>query len=263
MKTLDNRVAVITGASQGQGAAEASLFAKNGAAVALCDVADNGGESIAKEIRAEGGVAKCFHLDVSKEIEWQKLACELKSWQGRVDVLINNAGIIGRKGIIATDTQEWERVLSVNLLGPFLGMKYMAPLMRDSGGGSIVNIASVAGMIGYYDAAYTASKWGLRGLSRTAALELAAWNIRVNVISPGLIVSPMNASMPFIENVRRSIPRGVAGTPEDVAKIALFLASDDSNFINGEDITADGGMMAGSVLWRPLVEAGVISELPP
>jgi len=248
MNRLKNKVALITGASSGQGAQEALLFASEGAAVAICDIQDSAGEALALRIQSEGGEARYWHLDVTSESEWKTVASSVFEWKERLDVLVNNAGVIIRKGILDTEIEDWQRLLAINLTGAFLGIKICAPKMAKSRGSSIMNISSIAGHTGYYDAAYAASKWALRGLTKTAAMEFADKGIRVNAICPGLIVTPLNEGLPHVEVFRKMIPQGRVGRPQDVAQLALFLASDESGYITGEDILIDGGFTAGAAV---------------
>src|ERR1700680_172388 len=242
MRLLD-KVAAITGAARGQGEAEARIFASEGACVIVADVLDELGEAIAARIRASGGVATYRHLDVASEDDWASLIAMARRDHGRLDVLVNNAGIPFRNTLSKTDLTDWDRVIRINLTGPFLGMRASVPLMRESGGGSIVNISSATGLIGSPGAAYSSSKWGLRGLTKSAALEFAQWNIRVNSVHPGIIDTPMNRSDPIIREVmEKATPLQRAGEPEDVAKLVLFLASDESQFITGVEVAIDGGL---------------------
>ena len=186
---FSNKTVLITGGARGQGAAEARLFAKAGANVIIADVQDGEGSALAKEI---GGKAKYRHLDVSNESDWQNAIRFTHESFGALHVLVNNAGIALRgKNMGATTREDWERVLGVNLTGPFLGIRAAAPLIRDSGGGAIVNTGSTAGINGHFAAAYSAAKWGLRGLTKSAAMEYAEWKIRVNAVHPGILRTAM------------------------------------------------------------------------
>lgn len=251
MNRLENKVALITGGSSGQGAAEARLFSKEGAAVVIVDVNDKPGEELAAAIRGEGGKALYLHLDVAEEADWISAVAETKKAFGALHVLVNNAGIMRRQTVMGTTREAWDIVVAVNMTGPALGMKAAAPLIRDSGGGSIINVSSVAGLVPHFDAAYTASKFGLRGLTKTASVEFAPWQIRVNSIHPSQVsdtgffrtAQPGNA-----DSARMSIPWGRQGTPLEMAQAVLFLASDESVFITGAEIAVDGGYTAGSTL---------------
>jgi NAD(P)-dependent dehydrogenase (short-subunit alcohol dehydrogenase family) len=182
MPKLANKVALITGAAGGQGTAEAELFVREGAAVMLTDVDAAKGEALAKRLGGEGGRVLFRVHDAASEAAWQEIVAATLVAFGGLHILVNNAGTIARQGIVATTLEAWNRTLAVNLTGPLLGMKHCAPAIRDSGGGSIVNISSTAGLTAHDDAAYTASKWGLRGLTKTAVLQFSPWNIRVNLI---------------------------------------------------------------------------------
>ena len=245
-RKLEGKVALITGGSAGQGAAEAWLFAKEGAAVCIADIADAEGLALAKQIAESGGRAIYVHLDVAKIEHWRAAIDAVKCDFGGLQILINNAGTISRKGIKTIGLDEWHRVMDVNVTGPLLGMQLGAPLIRDSGGGSIVNVSPTAGMTAHYDGTYSASKWALRGLSKSAAMEFVEWGIRVNSIHLGQIADTTSsrgaATGPWGANWLLP-PMGRYGTAEECAQVALFLASSESSFITGEEITVDGGML--------------------
>lgn len=251
MARLANKVAIITGAANGQGAAEAHLFAREGASVVLTDV-DTSGAQLAQQISGDGGKATFVQHDVRDENGWMDLVANVKSRFGAVHILINNAGVTSRQGILTTTLEAWHRTMDVNLLGPALGMKHCAPLMRDSGGGSIVNVSSAAGLLAHYDGAYGASKWGLRGLTKTAAMELVDWKIRVNSIHPGQIIETSffrDGPAGHAESARQTIPMQRQGTPEECANLVLFLASDEASFMTGAEVAIDGGFSAGAQIW--------------
>ncbi len=245
MFTLDGKIALITGGARGQGAVEARLFAKAGATVLIADVLKEPGEALAKDIRAASGKAEYVELDVTSEAAWKSAVAHAKKAHGGLHILVNNAGVSLRgKGVITTSLADWTRVLNVNLTGAFLGIQACAPLMRDAGGGSIINIGSAAGMTGHFATAYSTAKWGLRGLSKSAAFELAEWNIRSNAVHPGIVQTPMVEQSPdFVAAMTRLTPLGRTGQSEDVASVVLFLASDAARFITGADIPADGGLV--------------------
>ncbi len=242
MDRLAGKVAIITGASRGMGAHEARLFASEGAAVVVCDLLDARGEAVAAEIVAAGGRAIYRHLDVTDEAAWGAVVAYVLEWQGRLDILLNNAGINIRGNIAETLPADWAKVLGVNLSGPLLGMRAVAPAMKAGGGGSVINIASVAGIRASRSAAYTTSKWALRGLSRVAAVEFASSGIRVNTICPGVVPTELNAGQPYLELATKRTPLRRLASADDVAKAALFLASDDAKFITGTDVIVDGGI---------------------
>ncbi len=244
MPRITDKVALITGAARGMGAVEARLLAAEGAAVVICDILDARGESLAAEITADGGDALYRHLDVTSESDWQETVQAAVAWRGRIDILVNNAGINVRQGVADLPIDDWNRVLAVNLTGALIGMRSVAPVMRSNGGGAIVNIASVAGLRASRSAAYSASKWGLRGLSRVAALEYAAWGIRVNTVCPGVVPTELNAGQPYVKVAAGRTPLRRLAAPHDVARAVLFLASDDAAFITGTDMVVDGGITA-------------------
>ena len=240
---FNNKAVLITGASRGQGAAEARLFASAGARVIIADVVVDEGEALAKDIRAGGGQAQFCTLDVANEKDWAATASFAKEKFGRLDVLVNNAGISLRGVDIGSTTREqWDRVLGVNLTGCFLGIRAAAPLMKAGGGGSIVNIGSTAGINGHFAAAYSAAKWGLRGLTKAAAMEYAPHNIRVNAVHPSILETHMTAgSQNFIDAMVSMTPLGRGAGVEDVAHAVMFLASDEAAFLTGIDLPVDGG----------------------
>ena len=227
---MNGRVVVVTGAGQGQGAAEARALRDAGASVIAVDVRD--------PAEPLDGVAY-RRLDVSKADDWAALAADLDVVHG----LVNNAGITHRAPLWDVTPEDLERVLSINLSGPLLGIQALAPLMRD--GGSIVNVASLAALTGHFATAYTASKWGLRGVSRSACTELGPLGIRVNTIFPGAMAAPMTTTpQAFIDRLLEEIPLGRAGAAEDVAPLVVFLISDESSWISGAEIAVDGGQSA-------------------
>jgi 3alpha(or 20beta)-hydroxysteroid dehydrogenase len=244
MDTLKDRVAVITGAAQGQGAAEARLLAEHGAHVVITDLKDEG-QALADDLAGSTpGGAEFVRLDVTDEQGWAALADDLRERLGRLDVLVNNAGVAFRYGLMETPPADFQRVLQVNLVGPFLAMRALAPLMRDGGGGSIVNVGSAAGMTGHFSAAYSASKWGLRGVTKVAAMEFAPWDIRVNAIHPGIVNTALvPGDTAFPRAMTRFTPLGRAAEVEDIAPLVLFLAGDGSRFITGSDLPVDGGLV--------------------
>ena len=248
MGRMQGKVAIITGGGRGQGAEEAVLFAREGAAVAVCDVLEDEGRAVARTINDAGGAARFFALDVKEESQWHRLVSEVLAWKSRITTLVNNAGVINRMGVIDTSLENWHRVMNVNLAGPFLGMKHCAPAMREAGGGSIVNVSSIAAYLGLKCAAYVSSKTGLVGLTRTAAMEFVGWNIRVNAICPGTIVTGLNAGAPHLEPMRKAAPMQRHGTCAEIASLVLFLASDESSYITGTDIPIDGGVIAAGAM---------------
>ncbi|HEX3538666.1 MAG TPA: glucose 1-dehydrogenase [Stellaceae bacterium] len=250
MPRLAGKVALITGAAGGQGTADAEAFVREGAAVVLSDIDAAAGEALAKRITDGGGKALFRVQDVSDENSWQEIVAAAVRKFGGLHILVNNAGTIARQGIVDTTLDAWNRTMAVNLAGPLLGMKHCAPAIRDSGGGAIVNISSTAGLTAHDDAAYTASKWGLRGLTKTAVLQFAAWNIRVNSIHPGQIAETgffQSGGPAFAHAARTAIPMHRQGLPKECADLVLFLCSDEASFINGAEIAIDGGYIAAGL----------------
>ena len=258
MMDLTGRLAVVTGGSRGQGEAEARQLARAGAAVLIADVLEAEGRALAAALVGEGLEARFVTLDVARPDSWAALIAVAEAWKGRLDILVNNAGIINRASLNDTTLEGWNRLIGINLTGTFLGIQASAPLMRASGGGSIINIASNSAFSGHYDPAYTASKWGVRGLTRTAAMEYVTWGVRVNSVCPGLIVTGLNANAPHLQPMIGLTPMGRSGSPDEVAQLVLFLASDASSFITGEDFTIDGGFTAGAAYRRVAVESGLL-----
>jgi len=225
------KVVVVTGASQGQGAVEARALRDEGATVVAADVRD--------PVEPLDGISY-RRLDVSKLDDWTALADRLRAEHGTLHGLVNNAGITHREPVANVTPDDLDRVLGVNLSGPLLGIQALAPLMTD--GGSIVNVSSLAGLTGHYAAAYTASKWGLRGVSRAACTELGRLGIRVNAIFPGVMATPMVETPEAVtRRVLEEIPLGRPGTAEDIAPLIVFLISDESSWISGAEIAVDGG----------------------
>ncbi len=254
---LSGKTAIVTGAGRGQGAVEAALLTEAGARVMLCDVLAEEGEAQAEALRAAGHDARFMKLDVTSEADWQAVIDAVRDWTGGLDILVNNAGIINRKTIADMSVAEWRKVLDVNATGAFAGLKAALPLMVETGGGSVINISSNSGFSGHYDPAYTASKWALRGLTRTAAMEYAEKGVRVNAICPGLIVTDLNRNSPHLKPMIEMTPMQRSGEAEDVAQLVLFLASDASAFITGEDFVIDGGFTGGAAYRRVARETGI------
>lgn len=243
-RRFEGRTVVVTGASGGQGAAEARLLAEEGAHVVLADVAVAAGTERAAAICASGGSAVFVPLDVTVESQWRALADRVRAAGKGLYSLINNAGVVSRHGIMDIGDDEWRRVMDINLTGCLYGMRALAPIIRESGGGSIVNISSTAGLLGYAGAAYVSSKWALRGLTKTAAMEFNDWNIRVNSVHPAQVADTSiagNASPEYRAATARVIPMGRGARAEEIARAVLFLASEDASYITGTELATDGG----------------------
>ncbi|MEV6590287.1 SDR family NAD(P)-dependent oxidoreductase [Streptomyces acidicola] len=254
MGKLDGRVVLVTGAARGQGEQEARLFAEEGAKVVMADVLDDRGEALAKELGA-----LYVHLDVGREDDWRAAVAAAKGAYGRIDGLVNNAGILRFNKLVNTPLEEFQQVVQVNQVGVFLGIKAVAPEIAEAGGGTIVNTASYTGVTGMaYVGAYTATKHAIVGLTKVAALELAGKGIRVNAVCPGAIdtamtnpaqldpdADPEKAANALDEYYRKLVPLGRVGKPEEVARLALFLTCDDSSYITGQPFVIDGGWLAG------------------
>lgn len=260
MTKLEGKLAIVTGGARGQGEAEARLLAQNGAAVIIADVLDTEGVALAQALTDEGLKARFIHLNVTSEQSWAETVSLARDWQGRIDILVNNAGIINRTTVETTALDAWERVLKVNLTGAFLGIQAVSALMAENGGGAIVNISSNSGFSGHYDPAYTASKWGLRGLTRSAAMEYVGKGIRVNAICPGLVVTGLNANSPHLQPMIGITPMKRSGKPEEIAELVLFLVSETSSFITGEDFVIDGGFTAGAAYRHVASETGIYKD---
>jgi 3alpha(or 20beta)-hydroxysteroid dehydrogenase len=244
---LQDKVAIVTGGARGMGEATSRIFAAEGAHVIILDVLDREGEKLAGEL---GDGAEFQHHDVSDEKSWCSVVANARRKWGRIDVLVNNAGVLLFRTLIDTEKSEFEKVLNINLVGTFLGIKSVAPLMIDQKKGSIINISSVDGMKGSNSlGAYAASKWGVRGLTKVAAMELGFYGIRVNSIHPGGINTAMGnpTGSPVAEANRyySGQPIQRIGAPEEVARTTLFLASDDASYICGAEIVVDGGELVG------------------
>ena len=247
---LKGKVALISGGAKGQGKVEAQLFSKEGAKVILGDILDDLGQEVAKDIQDTGGEATYVHLDVTNETDWKSsIEIVLKKY-GRLDILVNNAGILIRKGIEDTTSEDWSRIMAINAKGAFLGIKSAIPVMRQSGGGSIINISSTAGLVASPSgsASYTATKGAVRLLTKSTAIQYAHENIRCNSVHPGpidtdMIQDSITDPTKLTERMDR-LPMGRFGTAEEVAFGVLYLASDESSFVTGSELVIDGGHTA-------------------
>ena len=244
---LTGKVALISGGARGQGAAEARLFVKEGAAVVLGDILVKEGQKVAADLRAQGGQATFVTLDVTQEQDWRQAVETAMQTHGKLSILINNAGIFPIEGVEATNMELWNRVVAINQTGVWLGMKAAIPAMRRGGGGAIVNISSVAGLIGSGMAtAYHGTKGAVRLLTKTAAIEYAKENIRINSVHPGgvdtVMLDVLNPEGK--QGATRAHPLGRLATPLDVAYGVLYLASDEASFVTGAELVIDGGYTA-------------------
>ncbi len=246
---LEGKVALITGAARGQGAAEARMFAQEGAKVVLADVTDQEGIAVAAEIAEAGGDALYVHLDVTNEEEWDSAVQSAVASFGKLDILVNNAGIWRRGHVMETSSEQWDDIMDVNAKGVFLGTKAAIPEMRKAGGGSIINISSTAGLVGSKtSAAYSASKGAVRIFTKSTAIQYAAEGIRANSVHPGPIDTDMGDQVwPDATSREAAVARTAVariGTANDIAYGALYLASDESSFVTGSELVIDGGVTA-------------------
>ena len=247
MGRLDGKVALISGGSKGQGAAEAKLFAQEGAKVVLADILDDEGKKIEAEINETGGEAMYLHLDVTSEADWAAAVRAAVDSYGKLDILVNNAGILLRKGVEETSAEECDRIQDVNSKGVFLGVKAAIPAMREAGGGSIVNISSIAGLRGSTSTAYGASKGLVRLLTKSTAVQYGPEGIRCNSVHPGIIETDMTEEM--LDSAGREqwlarTPLRIIANAHDVALGVLYLASDESRYVTGSELVIDGGITA-------------------
>lgn len=245
MGVLDGQVAIITGGARGQGAVEGQLFADEGATVVLTDVLDEEGERTAGEIGCE-----YLRHDVAQEAEWDAVVADVMDRHGQIDVLVNNAGIFQGAGLMNTSVADYDRMLAINARGVFLGMQKVGTVMAEAETGSIINISSVAGLMGTLGSfAYSASKWAVRGMTKSAAKELGRRGVRVNSVHPGYIDTEMLAQTSVFNEdddrtrrVLRQVPLRRIAEPAEVGRVVLFLASDASSYCTGQEFTVDGGM---------------------
>jgi 3alpha(or 20beta)-hydroxysteroid dehydrogenase len=239
MGRVDGKVALISGGAQGMGEAHARMLVAEGAKVVLGDILDDKGKVLADEL---GDAARYIHLDVTQPDDWKAAVATAVDEFGKLNVLVNNAGTVALGPLKTHDLKKWQQVLDVNLTGTFLGIQAVIEPMEAAGGGSIINISSIEGLRGAaWVHGYVASKWGVRGLTKSAALELAPQKIRVNSIHPGFIRTPMTKHLP---DDMVMAPLGRPGTPDEVATFVLFLASDESSFATGAEFVMDGGLVA-------------------
>ncbi|MCP5040960.1 MAG: glucose 1-dehydrogenase [bacterium] len=254
MGRLDGKVAIITGAARGQGEAEARLFVEEGAKVVMGDVLDDAGEAVAEEI---GDEAVFVHMDVRHEEDWERAVAAAAGF-GPLNVLINNAAVTHFASIPDTTLDDYRRVIDINQIGTFLGVRSVVEPMKAAGGGSIVNVSSIDGLQAKNGlVAYASSKWAIRGLTKVAALELGRFGIRVNSLHPGGVDTVMGnpVGMDNIDDFYKDYPIPRCGKPMDIAHMALFMASDECSYSTGSEFVADGGWNAGQILkWLPGAE---------
>jgi len=243
MARLDGKVALITGGARGQGAAEAARFAAEGATVYITDVLDDVGAATAAEL---GNAVTYLHHDVTSEDEWIAVVDGIVEAHGRIDVLVNNAGIFQVSPVGDTSLDDWNRMIAINQTGVFLGIREVGRRMCEQGAGSIINISSIAGMGGASIAfAYSASKWAVRGMTKSAAVNFAPHGVRVNSVHPGIIETAMLDEFgDLVPGITERIPIGRTASADEVASTVLFLASDESSYCSGHEYLVDGAMTA-------------------
>ncbi len=247
---LENKVALITGAASGMGASMARIFAGEGAKVVVADVLEEDGKKVVADITRANGAAIFRRLDVASEAEWKAAIDATLAEYRKLDILVNDAGLSGSAVEDLFDTAAWDRLMAINARGVFLGMKFAVPIMKAAGGGSIVNISSISGVTGQHGVhvAYNASKGAVRTLTKAAAVQHGADNIRVNSVHPGLMPPMRSSGRTADPEVRakmlRQVPMGRAGRVEEVANAVLFLASEEASYITGAELYVDGGYLA-------------------
>lgn len=238
------KVALISGAAQGMGASHARALAAEGARVVIADLLAEKGRALAAEIGADRAVF--VRLDVTSEESWAAAVAETVDRFGSLDVLVNNAGVFTRGSVVDATVEDWRRTIDIDLTGNFIGMHASVEALKASGRASVINISSIAGVTGFKNrAAYSAAKWGVQGLTRTSAMDLAPYGIRVNSVNPGSVRTPLTGAL------RRGlgqIPLGRDADPEEISQLVVYLASDESSFVTGSSITIDGGETAGNNL---------------
>ena len=250
MARLEGKVALISGGARGQGAVEARMFAEEGASVVIGDILDEQGRQTEAELQELGYNVTFVHLDVTSESDWDAAVQSAIATYGKLDILLNNAGILIRKNIEETTEEDWDRIFSINAKGVFLGTKAAIPAMRENGGGSIINISSTAGLVGSPNgsASYTATKGAVRLFTKSTAIQHAKEGIRCNSIHPGPIETDMIADTlndpANLELRMQRLPLGRVGKPSEIAYGAIYLASDESSFVTGSELVIDGGTTA-------------------
>jgi NAD(P)-dependent dehydrogenase (short-subunit alcohol dehydrogenase family) len=247
---LAGKVAIVTGAAWGMGAATARRFAREGATVVIADILENEGRKVVQDIVAANGKAEFIKLEVTDEANWKAVVDATVAKYGKLDILVNNAGISGSAFTDTMDTAAWDQLMAVNGRGTFLGIKFAVPVMKKAGGGSIVNLSSMSGLVGQnrIHVGYNASKGAVRTLTKAAAVQCGPDNIRVNSIHPGLMppmrTSGATADPVFRKKLLESVPLGRTGEADEVANAILFLASDEASYITGAELYVDGGFLA-------------------
>jgi NAD(P)-dependent dehydrogenase (short-subunit alcohol dehydrogenase family) len=247
---LANKVALISGAASGMGESEALIFAREGASVVIGDILEREGRQVVDKITATGGKAMFVKLDVTSETDWQSAVQAAVSAFGKLNVLVNNAGISGTFDADLTSTSAWDKLMNVNAKGVFFGMKYAVPAMRDAGGGAIVNASSISASVGQYGVhmGYSASKAAVQVMTKTAAVQFAKDGIRVNCVAPGMLpamrTSKTSADPTWRAQSLEAVPMKRAGRVEEVGNAVLFLASDEASYITGTELVVDGGYLA-------------------
>lgn len=251
MKRLENKVAIITGSAGGLGAAEAILFAQEGAKLLITDIQERGLREVSNQIIANGGTVNYLTHNVTSEQDWNEVVNKTLELYGKIDILVNNAGITGNimSSLEETSVEEFKKVMEINMLSQFIGIKAVVPHMKKNKGGSIINISSIAGIVGSAKAtAYTASKGAVRSFTKGVAAEFAHDNIRVNSVHPGYVATPMTKGLQNAEEFKKMAigitPLGREAVPDEIALGVLFLASDESSYMTGSEMVIDGGNTA-------------------
>jgi len=253
MDRLKDKVAIVTGGGSGIGESTAKLMAKEGAKVAVVDIDDKGGQRVVKEIKAAGGNAEFWHMNIAAEKEVEKVFADINKKIGKLNILVNNAGIAGTGGLLEqTTAEQFDAVMNVNLRGTFFCAKHAVPFMLQAGGGSVINVSSIMGMLGGPALPYNTSKGGIRNLTKSEAFLYSRKNIRFNSVHPGYIITPLFTNLASkepqgvdaaIKREGERIPLGRMGQPEEIAAGILFLASDESSYITGAELVIDGGCL--------------------
>ena len=243
MNRIDGKIALITGGAHGMGAAECKLFVEAGAHVIVTDIDTDSGKSTTEAI---GTGCEFIHHDVTCQNSWSSVVNQIEQAYGKIDILVNNAGIFRVMGLLETSLDDWNELIAVNQTGTFLGLQSVLPTMQRQGSGSIINLSSITGLSGaYLCPAYATTKWAVRGLTKSAALEFASTGIRINSVHPGLIdTRMMNEFNRTSDELKHRVPFGRLGTVDEVARLVLYLASDDSSYCTGHEFVVDGAMKA-------------------